>query len=195
MCSLSPPTGQSTTTHSLSKKFTLQFLNLLNYTKLSYSPPPQEFLKHFLLLLIYYYILSCTIVICEQILCLLIDIGYVKGQVYILPILYLIIIIFIVILLQSSQFFTLCSPPPSPPPAPTVNPHTVVHVHGSFIHVLCLVLPLPSTIIPLPSGHCQSVPGLHACGSILLVSLSYSLDSSYRWDHMVFVFRNLAYFT
>ena len=135
MCSLSPPTGQSTTTHSLSKKFTLQFLNLLNCTKLSYSPPPQEFLKHFLLLLIYYYILSCTIVICEQILCLLIDIGYVKGQVYILPILYLIIIIFIVILLQSSQFFTLCSPPPSPPPAPKVIPHPGVHVHGSFIRV------------------------------------------------------------
>ena len=28
----------------------------------------------------------------------------------------------------------------SAPPAPTVNPHTLVHVHGSFIHVLWLVL-------------------------------------------------------
>ena len=34
---------------------------------------------------------------------------------------------------------------PSHPPIPTVNSHTVVHVRGSFIHVLCLV--------PSPSSH------------------------------------------
>ena len=41
--------------------------------------------------------------------------------------------------LQLSQFFPLCPPLPIPPPAPTVNPHTIVHVHGTFVHVLCLV--------------------------------------------------------
>ena len=56
---------------------------------------------------------------------------------------------------------------------------------------------LLSTIIPLPllSGHCRSVPCFHACDSILLISLFCSLDSSSRWDHMVFVFHQLAYFT
>ena len=43
---------------------------------------------------------------------------------------------FIVILLQLSQFLPLCPPLLSPPPAPTVSPYTVVHVHGSFIHIL-----------------------------------------------------------
>ena len=50
---------------------------------------------------------------------------------------------FIVTLLQFSQLFPLCPPPPSLPPTPTVIPHTVVHVRGSFIHVLWLV-PSPS---------------------------------------------------
>ena len=44
-------------------------------------------------------------------------------------------IFFIIILLQVSQFFSLCPAAPSPPPAPTVNPYTFVHVHGSFIRV------------------------------------------------------------
>ena len=76
---------------------------------------------------------------------------------------------FTVILLHLSQFFPLCSPPPIPTPAPTVNPHPVVHVHGSFIHVLWLVSS-PSFHHYHPSGHCQSVPHFHACGSILLVN-------------------------
>ena len=29
--------------------------------------------------------------------------------------------------------------PTHPTPSPIVNPHTVVHIHGSLIHVLCLV--------------------------------------------------------
>ena len=47
----------------------------------------------------------------------------------------------------------------------------------------------------LPPGHCQSVPCFHAYGSISFVSLFWSLDSSCRWDHMVFAFYHLAYFT
>ena len=46
---------------------------------------------------------------------------------------------FIVTLLQLSQFFPLCPPLPSLPASPTVSPHPVVYVPGSFIHVLWLV--------------------------------------------------------
>ena len=49
-------------------------------------------------------------------------------------------IISIVILLQLSHFFPLCPSPLNPPPSPTVSSHPVVHVHGSFTHVLCLLL-------------------------------------------------------
>ena len=92
-------------------------------------------------------------------------------------------------LLELSQFFPLFPPPPSPSPAPTVNPHTVVHVHGSFIHALWLV---PSSSFhlyppPLLSGCCRSVPCSHASGSLLLVSWFCSLDSSYRWHHTALV--------
>ena len=68
----------------------------------------------------------------------------------------------------------------------------VIHTYSftstfSFFLLLFLFL--------LPSGHCQPVPCFHACGSGLLVSLFCSLDSPYKWDHMVFVFHWLAYFT
>ena len=46
-----------------------------------------------------------------------------------------IVYFFIVVLLQLSQFPPLLSLAPSTP-IPTVSPHPVVHVHGSFIHVL-----------------------------------------------------------
>ena len=68
--------------------------------------------------------------------------------------------------------------PTHPLPTPTVNSHTVVHVHGSYIDVLCLG--------PSPSFHyypplysplvTQSVLCFHACGSILFVSSFCSLD-------------------
>ena len=93
-----------------------------------------------------------------------------------------------------SPFALLC---PSHPPTPLVNSHTVVHVHGSFIHILCVV-PFPSfhgCPSPRSFNHFQTTPCFHACGSILFVSLFCSLDSNYRWDHMLFVFHWLAYFT
>ena len=43
---------------------------------------------------------------------------------------------FIVILLQLSQFLPFFPPLCMPALTPTVHPHTVVHVCGSFIHVL-----------------------------------------------------------
>ena len=106
-------------------------------------------------------------------------------------------IIFILILLQLSQFFPLYSLLPIPPPAPTVNLHTVVHVRGSLIHVPCLApasffhhyLPPPSPQVTFSLFH-DSMPVVLFCSL-----LYYSLDSSYRWDHMVFAFHWLAYFT
>ena len=47
----------------------------------------------------------------------------------------------------------------------------------------------------LPSDSCQSIPCIHASVSILFVSLFCSLDSTYNWDHIVFVFLWLAFFT
>ena len=57
-------------------------------------------------------------------------------------------------------------------------------------------LPLLSTIIPLlpPLWSLSDHSCVHASGSIVLVCFC-SLGSSYRWDHMVFVFHHLVYFT
>ena len=62
-------------------------------------------------------------------------------------------------LLQLSQYFPLSPSPPSPPPTSIVNPHTVVHIHGSCIYVLWLIpsppfkqstpLPSPLTVVSL----------------------------------------------
>ena len=41
----------------------------------------------------------------------------------------------------------------------------------------------------------QFVLYFHISGSILLACLFCCLGSTYRWDHMVFVFHQLAYFT
>ena len=46
---------------------------------------------------------------------------------------------FLLLFYYSCPIFPLCPPLHSPLPASTVNPHIIVHVHGSFIHVLCLI--------------------------------------------------------
>ena len=42
--------------------------------------------------------------------------------------------------------------------------------------------------LPLSPSSCQSVPCFHVSGSVLLLSLFCSFDSSYKLDHTVFVF-------
>ena len=60
-----------------------------------------------------------------------------------------------------------------------------------------MTLPLFPPIIPtlLPCGYCQFVLYFNVSGYILLAYLFCSLGSTYRQDHIVFVFHCLAYFT
>ena len=84
----------------------------------------------------------------------------------------LFLIIFIVILLQLFQFSSLCLPLPIPPPTPTGNPHTAVHVHGSFKHVLWLV--------PSPSfHHYPPLPAPRDTSSLFHVSMPVFLFCSF----------------
>ena len=69
-----------------------------------------------------------------------------------------------IVLLELSQLSPLCPSPPIPHPAPTVNSHTVVHVRGSFIQVLCLALSLSFHHYLLSSY-------LPAAGSVFHVSM------------------------
>ena len=55
--------------------------------------------------------------------------------------------------------------------------------------------PFFSPLSPIPSGHCQFVLYFNVSVSILLTCLFCWLGPTYRWDHMVFVFYHLAYFT
>ena len=77
-------------------------------------------------------------------------------------------------------------PPLTPPPS---NPHTVVCAHKSFFFLAPLLHPL-THLAPALSllSFCESV-------SIFLVSSGCSLDFTCEWNHMVFVFLWLAYFT
>ena len=104
--------------------------------------------------------------------------------------------LFIVVQVQMSPFPPHHSPHPSYPyfPPLILTPFGFVYVY--FIHVPDNPSPFPP-IIPshLPSGYCQFVLNFNVSGYVLLACLSCWLSSTYRWDHMVFVFHHLAYFT
>ena len=105
------------------------------------------------------------------------------------------ILFFLLLFYYSCPNFPHCSPCPTHPLLPqsisTLLSTSMCNLYLFFSYAL----PLLSTTIPLPSGPCHSVPCFHASGSVLLVSLFCSLDSSYKWDHKAFVFHRLAYFT
>ena len=74
-------------------------------------------------------------------------------------------------------YCSLCQFPPWLSPAlsplgPTVNLHTVAHVHGSFIHVLCLVS--SPSFLPYPPPRSPLVPV-----SLFLVSMPLLLFCQY----------------
>ena len=109
---------------------------------------------------------------------------------------------FIVVQEQLSPFsLNHALPPPHPlhhpSPPPTLQPTPFGFVHVSFIHIPWWPFSLypPLSLSPLLSGYCkfcslfQFLWLYFAC---LFVSL---IRFNYRWDHMVFVFHSLAYFT
>ena len=103
---------------------------------------------------------------------------------------------YIVVQFQLSPFFTHYSPLSYLSPISHIQsfPPTLVFVHESFIHVPWLDLPL-SFLGYLPPSFLWSlwlVLYFHDSGSILLTSL-FCLGSTYRWDHMVFVFHQLTF--
>ena len=79
---------------------------------------------------------------------------------------------------------------------PSILPH-LGFVHGSYIHDPSWLFPFISPLLPtlLPCGYCQVNLYFNASGYTLLASLFCWLGFPYKWDHMVFVFHCLAYFT
>ena len=102
-----------------------------------------------------------------------------------------------IVQLQLSPYPPHYSPLPYPAPAPTFNP--APHCLCSWVLYTCsLTQPFPFfPVLPpshLPSGQCMFVLYFHAATSILLTCSFCWLGSTYRWDHMVFVFHHLAHF-
>ena len=94
------------------------------------------------------------------------------------------------------------------PPSPSGNPHTIAHVHGSWVGSLAIPFPIlyfispwllcnylfillnPHTSSPIPhnlltSGNCQNTLHIHDSVSVLLVCLVCFLDSIV--DRYVFI--------
>ena len=74
-----------------------------------------------------------------------------------------------------------------PTPLPSGNHRTVVWVYKGFF----LLSPSPFSPSPLKLTVCS----LYLWTCFYFVSLFCSLNSTYQWNHMVFVFLWLAYFT
>ena len=95
--------------------------------------------------------------------------------------------------IQLSPFSTTTFPCPTYPHLlPSILP-PFGFVHGSFIHDPWQPFPFfpLSSPSPVPAGHGQFVLYFHVSGCILLACLFCWLGSTYRWDHMVFVFLDL----
>ena len=104
---------------------------------------------------------------------------------------------FLVVQVQLSPFSSHHSPHPT-------HPHPHPRSYSPLTLSMCplyMFLDDTSPISPplslslLPSGYHQFVLYFSVSGYILLASLFCWLGSTYRWDHMVFVFHHLAYFT
>ena len=64
--------------------------------------------------------------------------------------------------------------------------------HGAFIHVPWWPFFLLLSLSPLLSAYCQVVLYFNVSGCILLACVFCWLGSSYRWDHVEFLFHCLA---
>ena len=75
------------------------------------------------------------------------------------------------------------------PPIPTLNTTALWLCLWSFIYTLWqLFLFFPPSPSSLPSGHSRFVLYFSVSSSFLLICLFCWLGSTYRWDHVVFVF-------
>ena len=97
--------------------------------------------------------------------------------------------------LQLSHLFPHCPYPA--PTTPSVSPPPLSVPMSPLFMFLCLPFPFfaPLSRSPIPSGHCQFVLYFQVSVSILFICLFCWLGSTCRWDHVVFVFHRLAYFT
>ena len=114
------------------------------------------------------------------------------NQLIFMAILYCQVLLFLFLLLfkYSCLHFPPHSPLPQPYPPPLVLSMCPLQL---FLKTLP---PFPRIIHShLPSGYCQFVLNFNVSGYILLACLFCWLCSNYKWDHMVFLFHHLAYFT
>ena len=106
--------------------------------------------------------------------------------------------IFIIVQVQLSPFYPQDSPPPQPSPFLTLHPtYYLLVLYMCLLYMVLKILPPYPPIITshLPSGYYQFVLNFTVSGYILLACLFCWLRCNYRWDHMVFVFHHMAYFT
>ena len=88
--------------------------------------------------------------------------------------------------------------PSSAQPTPQSHSQSPLCCPCPWVFHTCSLTNLFPFFPPLPLSPLVIVdlfPCFHASGSTLLVCLFCSLGSCYRWDHRVFVFCHLAYFT
>ena len=96
---------------------------------------------------------------------------------------------------------SLCPPPPTLPPPFPLAITTLLSVSTGYTYMSRMLFSQPLYLLSsspptlLHSDSYQFVLCIHASVSILFVSLCCSLDPTYKWDHMVFVFLWLADFT
>ena len=90
------------------------------------------------------------------------------------------------------HLYTLYPLLPPSSPFPLVITRTLSVSMVFFFLILSPSSPSPT---PLPSDSCQSILSISVAVCILFICLICSLDSTYNWNHMVFVFLWVAYFT
>ena len=99
-------------------------------------------------------------------------------------------VFFLLLTLLQMSFASLSLPPSTQTLPPWPSPHYylcpwVMHI-CSLANLFIIFYPVSLTYLPLEV--CQSVPCIHASVSILFISLFCSLDSTYKWEHMLFLF-------
>ena len=81
-------------------------------------------------------------------------------------------------------------------PSPLLSQSSYHCLWPWILHKCSLVNPFTIfySVSPMPCGSCQSIPHIYVSVSILYISLLHLLDSTYKWDHVAFVFYWMVYF-